>query len=338
MPSHTTLAEIYLTFSDAPDPLTWRNRLSSILARVPKTLRHFNFCLEKNLPPPIRRLADLFEPCLAFPDITAFELELFTNTPHVSDADLLQFATAWPKLRFFSVSHELLVAHPRTTIRTAQQARPTLNSLINLAQLCPSLYSLYIPTIDVSTIPSKDSVPVVRQTALRNLQVRELHGGRIANLLDVAVIINMLFPRVETHRSVVYAEQTISTRPYPPPSESRTNPWGLTRVLLSAMQARREQEELDSPRAASPSSSLDEDEDEEFVENMSIVSDAEAMDHMADIQVGEDLEGGDGGENLEEMEDMQNVLHIPAFGAAAWLREKTMDRISRGRSTHPWKS
>ncbi|KAI0359218.1 hypothetical protein OH77DRAFT_1395521, partial [Trametes cingulata] len=239
-----SLTEAYLTVADAPDVATWRGRLSSILAEVPKSIKLFHFFFEKKLSPPMQHLAYLFEPCLSFPNITAFEVELSTNTPHASDADLFKFAYAWPKLEFFSVQYEVIALQPRASIRTPRQVQPTLASLISFAQLCPSLFNLYLPAIDVTQVPSKDSVPLVRHSALRNLQFSKgLHRGATANLLDVAVIIDMLFPKIDTTRSVVLTEQTPSSIPRPPPSDNRATPWGLTRVLLAAMQARREQEE-----------------------------------------------------------------------------------------------
>ncbi|KAM5544750.1 hypothetical protein V8D89_001648 [Ganoderma adspersum] len=99
-------------------------------------------------------LVEYFEPLLAFPGITLFEIAFSFTEPSIRDDDLARFGAAWLLLTTFYVSH-------RKHYSQSYVVRPTLSGPIDLARRCPSLTTLYFPELEPRPIPEKSTVPAL---------------------------------------------------------------------------------------------------------------------------------------------------------------------------------
>ncbi|CDO72616.1 hypothetical protein BN946_scf184985.g35 [Trametes cinnabarina] len=211
------------------------SRIASKLRRDIRTLELFftDRILSSNRTYP---LAELFAPCLALRYLTTVYLQFAVHVPHITDDDLASFASAWPKLEHLVIGYP---SHGFHGIRRMDDpTQPTLGALFPFAQHCPDLYSLFIPLIDVTTIPPVQSIPAVGHKALKHLRILAFQGWISANPIDIAVVIDILFPTLHTIRdftplSLIHGGM-----------DAELNFWQLIQMLLATMQTRREIEGL----------------------------------------------------------------------------------------------
>ncbi|KAI9063723.1 hypothetical protein FKP32DRAFT_1603451 [Trametes sanguinea] len=189
------------------------------------------------------QFASVLSSCLALSNLAVFWVAFAACVPQILDEDLLTFAKAWPKLRTLRLACYSYKIHANAH-GMAQIKQLTLEGLLSLAQHCPQLTELEIPILDVTSVPPVSSIPSVGRTAMRELRVTELRNGATANLLHVALIIDLLFPSLETKRRISLRGYNMGRSG----RQSLKDPWDLVQALLAAIQARRA---LEDPTMAS---------------------------------------------------------------------------------------
>ena len=228
------LSEFRVVMNGTPTELSISNALSSICGDLPRTLT--SFCLYFNEPqiersPPLSS-AELFQPMLAFQDLTNIDIEFDAPTVSLSDQDAETFATAFPNLDSFRLV---------SSVRGADQhevSQPTLAALVSFAKHCPALRVLNFASLDVRTCPSPLSIPAVGHASLKYLSFSRLLGGGNANLLDLAVIVDRLFPNIDTPRSAT-VRAIISSRSATVDNDGLGVPYGVP-GRLAFRESRRE--------------------------------------------------------------------------------------------------
>ncbi|PIL32339.1 hypothetical protein GSI_05585 [Ganoderma sinense ZZ0214-1] len=135
-------------------------------------------------------LMEFFEPLLAFPNITIFDLAFFSMEPSIRDNDLARFGAAWPRLATFKIEHSKRYSQPDV-------ARPTLPGVIELARRCPALTALYIPEIDPSPVPEKSTTPALGHR-LRSVWIDSIAPpATIQVSMDIAAVVDRVFPWID---------------------------------------------------------------------------------------------------------------------------------------------
>ncbi|KAJ3002330.1 hypothetical protein NUW54_g5905 [Trametes sanguinea] len=165
------------------------------------------------------------------------------------------FAKAWPKLQSLRLNDIIGRFNAEGDI-TASQI--TLQGLASISEHCPHLSTLEIPVLDATSVLPISSFPAIGHQNMRALLITELHNGATANLLDIALILDRLFPLLDTKRRIC-----IHNRNWRPShrQSSLKDPWGLTQALLAAVQAGRE---LADPTAARQYSSEQSDSEDDI--------------------------------------------------------------------------
>ncbi|KAI1785850.1 hypothetical protein LXA43DRAFT_100386 [Ganoderma leucocontextum] len=168
--------------------------LASICRHIgPHTLTHFEIQVENFLRPP-RFLMNFLEPLLPFANLEQVVFHV-ADLP-LRDQDLVRISRAWPKLRMLRLKHShVTLSDPDREPGSVE--RPTLQGLVELARRCPHLGCLCIPELDASVLPQLDTVPLMGHGPL-DLCMQNLVGAEDEETqLDVAVILDRLFPRLE---------------------------------------------------------------------------------------------------------------------------------------------
>ncbi|KAJ2969538.1 hypothetical protein NUW54_g12940 [Trametes sanguinea] len=224
------------------------------MPRISRKLRSLNVSFSAiKLTAPALSLSSVLSSCLALSNLAVFQVVFAASIPQILDEDLLTFAKAWPKLRTLRLACYSYRIHADAQ-GMAQVKQPTLGGLLSLAQYCPQLTELEIPILDITSVPPVSSIPAVGRTEMRKLRVTELRNGAAANLLHVALIIDLLFPSLAMKRRISLCGYNMGRCG----RQSLKEPWDLVRALHAAIQERRA---LEDPTMASEI--LTEDSDDE---------------------------------------------------------------------------
>ena len=196
---------IKLTISAKPNvglEPDWKVAVHLILATLPQGLRSLRFmtseyCHKFPKSSTTYSVLELFEPCLSFINLEVFEAIFCVYEPHLGDEDIIGLASAWPKL------HIMCISYYDSWVQPSPLRRPTVRTLIELAQLaqrCPSLHEFEVSTLDVSSMCAKGAIPAACHRGLRALKIHTLVGGTtVDNLSDFALMLDSLFPRLDTN-------------------------------------------------------------------------------------------------------------------------------------------
>ncbi|KAI0657705.1 hypothetical protein C8Q70DRAFT_1055485 [Cubamyces menziesii] len=196
---------IKLTISAKPNvglEPDWKVAVHLILATLPQGLRSLRFmtseyCHKFPKSSTTYSVLELFEPCLSFINLEVFEAIFCVYQPHLGDEDIIGLASAWPKL------HIMCISYYDSWVQPSPLRRPTVRTLIELAQLaqrCPSLHEFEVSTLDVSSMCAKGAIPAACHRGLRALKIHTLVGGTtVDNLSDFALMLDSLFPRLDTN-------------------------------------------------------------------------------------------------------------------------------------------
>ncbi|KAI0333317.1 hypothetical protein GY45DRAFT_1432545 [Cubamyces sp. BRFM 1775] len=144
-------------------------------------------------------LATMVEPVLSWGDVTTFKVKTANYVPILDNDTLRRIADAWPNLADFELCTTKTDTHyeikrPKTHV--------TMTGLVDLAKRCSRLRSLVIPALDIATLPAIRDVPQLNRRDLSHLYIKDLMGAHSANLMSVAVILDLLWPCVSDRRSV----------------------------------------------------------------------------------------------------------------------------------------
>ncbi|KAI0366698.1 hypothetical protein BV20DRAFT_1055365 [Pilatotrama ljubarskyi] len=241
-----------------------KDALAAICNRMPQSIDDANLFCSAAISSPAMSLAEILRPYLSFDKLGTMDVEFDNYVPRVDDHDCLAFARAWPSLTRFHLSCWMPETHRR---RPDPPPQPTVLGLAEFARHCPRLDLLTLPYLDVWTLPSPRSVPRSGQEALRHLQIAEYLGGETANLLDLALILDLLFPRLGCERSVTLQSRSGFTIP------THRRPVEMTYNLLGAMAARRRLDDegsaagdADESRGRSGAHNADEMDEDEYAD------------------------------------------------------------------------
>ena len=233
------LRALDMTFLDRASSKHLPERIPSLLSHLPSTVSQLSLQLSdrerKTFPAPISVL-DLVHPALALPALTSFTFA-FNPLPSLSDADLLQMATAWGHtLTSLSFPPDFHTHRRHDGLRPSYPQRPTTRVLPAIAADCPHLRTLVLPqtyldcdpapTLPLPLRDSDDGAHQLRSFALHSASKDKAECRRAAALLDA------LFPYIELP----------APEPYPSSSPERTHyrrGWDAIVRFMHAMRRRR---------------------------------------------------------------------------------------------------
>ncbi|KAH9925111.1 uncharacterized protein B0H18DRAFT_908859 [Fomitopsis serialis] len=227
------LASLGLSISTAPTMEVLTDSLAMVCDRVSRSTTEVHLFISAEMDSPDISLSDILQPYLPFREMTSMNIEFDYHLPGWQDEDMLAFADAWPVLDHF------YLACAADAIRGAPlplPSQPTVAGLIELARRCPRLRYVTMPSLDVRTLPSPREVPPVEHQSMQYLEVSRYVGGGTANLLDLAVILDVLFPRLKRKRCCVRAKDGVA----PDNTDAEHLSVRMTELLLAALSARRE--------------------------------------------------------------------------------------------------
>lgn len=234
-----------LTISAAPTMKVLKDSLAEACDRVSKSISEAHIYVSAHIDSPDISLGDILQPYLPFREMASMEMEFDHHIPCWNDEDMLAFANAWPLLKSFfwscGVPDPLPLPLP---------SQPTVAGVVELARRCPRLEYLTLPLLDVRTLPRPRDVPPVGHKSMQSLDVGRYIGGETANLLDLAVILDVLFPRLKRQRCCIRAKDGVSLEN----TDADCLPVRMTDLLLAAFSARREL--LDGTSTADASGAL----------------------------------------------------------------------------------
>ncbi|KAI9068627.1 hypothetical protein FKP32DRAFT_1552595, partial [Trametes sanguinea] len=225
-----------LNISDAATDIAIKEKLAVIMPKVPRKIRGFSLLFQslKFSTGSGLSLSTVFESCLDFGDVIDVAFGFASPLRQFADDDLLRFAKAWPKLQSLRLN-DIVGRYNAEGDTTASQI--TLEGLASISEHCPHLSTLEIPVLDATSVLPISSFPTIGHKNMRDILITELHNGATANLLDIALILDRLFPLLDTKRRICIRNR--NSRPSLRQS-SLKDPWGLTQALLAAVQAGRE--------------------------------------------------------------------------------------------------
>ncbi|KAL1945271.1 hypothetical protein VTO73DRAFT_2122 [Trametes versicolor] len=152
-------------------------------------------------PPVVIALSELLRPFLEFHQLRTLRVEL--DDARMDDEDARAFAHAWPGLMHL---------HLR----------------------------LNLPMLDIRSLPSCRTIPAGGQAVLRSLSIADFLGGEGANLLEVAIIFDVLFPSMGRCHEVNMMESFRGIMHNPDRQSAKAT--HAVMLLVGAMWARREHE------------------------------------------------------------------------------------------------
>jgi len=133
-------------------------------------------------------------PLLMLKNLTTFRIDRLSLP--LTNTDVLQFATAWPKIRTLHLPFDL----------TYGASEPSMDALFALADICHDLRHLQIPihTKEVNGISSRLSQNRVQSHPLRTLIVACPNDSRMtqSDLLLLSRHLDALFPHLKTLTNV----------------------------------------------------------------------------------------------------------------------------------------
>lgn len=228
------LTALNLTVSEATTVQDLQGGFEVICAQVPKSLQevwiHLSGGLYWNGPP--KSVSDIVQPFFVFRGLRHATIE-FYDDPRTDDRDACAFATAWPQLTHFALTYADWDLDQEVT-------HLTVAGLAEFVRRCPRLCHLRVPFLDIrGPLPSLRTLPPVGLKSLLRLDFTELIGGREANLLDLAVVLDILFPSAGklhfvTVKKTILGEILVANETYQPAR--------VMIMLMGAMWARRQGE------------------------------------------------------------------------------------------------
>ncbi|TFY57626.1 hypothetical protein EVJ58_g6912 [Rhodofomes roseus] len=228
------LTSLCLTGLEAVSTEALKDAVAAACKKLSQSLNEVNMFVSGDTFSTTLSLMDVLQPYLSFREMENMSIELDGCIPRMDDEAALACASAWPDLHSFS-------AHYGPASRRPAQfpKQPTVAALIEFARRCPRLDFLTLSILDVRTLPPPRSVAPIGQESLSLLQTRMYIGGKTANLLDLAIILDLLFPRLGTRQPSISTTQTDVTRNILN-GDMHEAPVRMTQLLLAAMCARRE--------------------------------------------------------------------------------------------------
>ncbi|RPD57360.1 hypothetical protein L227DRAFT_577969 [Lentinus tigrinus ALCF2SS1-6] len=182
--------EVFLdTEMDAGD---FKAFLGKVRRMVPSELSSLELFPNEFTPTsPKLSLADILKPMLSLRHIHELTCQFRTYPKDPSADDIAAFVAAWPELRFLWIIYDQDVPRDRQPI--------PFSTVVNLSQRCPNLEQLVLTSVDVSQaqIPSPlSSIPRMKQSRVRLVQLRDVIGESKADLLALALATDRLFPNL----------------------------------------------------------------------------------------------------------------------------------------------
>ncbi|EMD34823.1 hypothetical protein CERSUDRAFT_117001 [Gelatoporia subvermispora B] len=140
-----------------------------------------------------QRLLEVIEPLLQLRDLTALQIQLPLWDLVFESADAQKIALAWPQIITLSIDHPMW---------DCDQNRPTVDNLVEFAQLCPDLCSLALPAISLCSDVSVDQVieKVRTPSSLQHLVVHR--SAWMSSTTDAARILDCLYPNLDVVTSM----------------------------------------------------------------------------------------------------------------------------------------
>ncbi|OJT06280.1 hypothetical protein TRAPUB_2860 [Trametes pubescens] len=212
--------------------------LASICDRLPRSLRKAGVTVlgHDHAPEPSIPAIHMLQPFLVFHDLCTVIMAIDYHDPGMDDCVARAFASAWPQLTHF----ELVYLDGYNLDPAPGQL--TVTGLIEFVQRCPELCVFRVPFLDIrGPLPSLHSLPSEGLKSLHSLNFVKLIGGREANLLELAVVLDILFPSAGRLHSVT-VEKDIKGIVVLVGNETHQAA-RVTMMLLGAMWARRQGEE-----------------------------------------------------------------------------------------------
>ncbi|EIW54008.1 uncharacterized protein TRAVEDRAFT_39705 [Trametes versicolor FP-101664 SS1] len=213
--------------------------LASICDRLPKSLRHARVTILGRDPPPepSTPAIHVLRPFFVFRDLRTVSMSTNHYDPGMDDGFARESASAWPQLTHF----ELGYLDSCSTLDPAMD-QLSVAGLVEFVQRCPKLAIFQVPFLDVrGPLLSLHSLPPEGLKNLHSLSFFKLIGGREANLLALAVVLDILFPSAGRLHSVT-VEKDIKGIAVLVGNENYQAAC-VTMMLLGAMWARRQGEE-----------------------------------------------------------------------------------------------
>ncbi|KAI0657703.1 hypothetical protein C8Q70DRAFT_1000214 [Cubamyces menziesii] len=240
--SFLALRSLSLEICTVDSPDAFMDDFAVICSRVPKSISKIDLAVSMNYGFEPISLTTLVKPVLSWGAVTVFKVQTDNYAPILDNDDLRSFAEAWPHLVDFELrptneDNSQGVKHPKVYV--------TITGLIDLAQRCPRLRSLTIPALDIAELPDIRDVPPLNRRDLSRLQIKDLMRTDSANLMTVAIILDLLFPCVSTRRSVEAAYVQRHSYYYMLHIDNRVFDFLL--ILMGTIAARRECDRISIP-------------------------------------------------------------------------------------------
>ncbi|EIW53996.1 uncharacterized protein TRAVEDRAFT_74308 [Trametes versicolor FP-101664 SS1] len=246
------LSELALSISGKTTVDTLQDGLDMVCSRVSTSVTELSLFVSAKISSPKKRtdetslfdrspitwqpapLVDILRPFLAFHELDSVSVEFDHYAPRMNDEDARAFSHAWPALTLFHLRFD----RSSLNVLPGNSNIITIGGLGEFAQGCPQLEVLNLPVLDIRPTPLLGTAP--GQKALYSLSIHEFLGGREANLLDVAVALDLLFPSLGKRPDVTMDGSIV---PDVINADSRCQPARVVMLLVGAMWARREHEQ-----------------------------------------------------------------------------------------------
>lgn len=188
------LKNLEVTLAGSTDMPALEECIAQMGAHLFQALRSLNMTVT-TMPPqsPTAILGDVISPLYALKGLKSVGLDLGAYVPHTSDNDLIALACAWPKLDWLSIGG----GSPPNVRRLTTLRRPTVRGLVELAQRCPRLRIINLPTLDTSQLPSPESVPTLGRARTKRLSLDWISASGGPVRFELAVLLDRLFPELE---------------------------------------------------------------------------------------------------------------------------------------------
>ncbi len=186
------LANLEVTLAGSTDMSALEGCIARMGAQLFQSLRSLNLTV-MSPQSPTAILGDVIAPLYALKGLKSVGLDLGSHVPHTSDNDLTALACAWPNLDWLSIGG----GSPPNVRRLTTLRRPTVRGLVELAQRCPHLRIINLPTLETSQLPSPESVPVLGRTRAKRLNLDWISASGGPVRFELAVLLDRLFPELE---------------------------------------------------------------------------------------------------------------------------------------------
>ncbi|KAJ8501770.1 hypothetical protein ONZ51_g412 [Trametes cubensis] len=184
----TALRHFGITFNDALASEAIGQALRIIHTHLPLTITKYEIAVV-DLRGPDPRMSDILEPALLLTKLTHLSCDLGELVVHLSDYDLTRMARTWSDMRCL----KLVSDEPQRRQHFGLAYRPTFRALLEFAQCCPDLHTLYLPCLDVSNLPMMYDIPVLDHP-LHNVSFVNLYGTVTSAF---AILLDRIFPHFE---------------------------------------------------------------------------------------------------------------------------------------------